>query len=124
MARKIETDVKEGRAVARYIRLSPFKTRRAADLVRGKALPEARRLLAFSPMRGSRALSKVLESAAANAVHNFQLDETRLYVHTAVVDEGPTWKRWKPAAHGRANRIRKRTSHITVAVRQAEEKKP
>lgn len=90
-------------------------------MVRGKPLPEARRLLAFSPLRGSKALSKVLESAAANAVNNFSLDEDRLYVHATFVDEGPTWRRWKAAAHGRANRIRKRTSHITVVVRATEE---
>lgn len=117
MARRQEQDVREGRAVAKYIRLSPFKTRRAADLVRGKPLSEARRLLAFSSMRGSAALSKVLESAAANATNNFGLPEDRLYVYATYVDEGPTWRRWKPAAHGRANRIRKRTSHITVVVR-------
>lgn len=114
-------DMKEGRAVARYIRISPFKTRRAADMVRGKQLIEARRLLAFSSLRGSKVLSKVLESAAANAVNNFGLDEDRLYVHATFVDEGPTWRRWKPAAHGRANRIRKRTSHVTVVVRAAGE---
>ena len=121
MARKTETDVREGRAIARFIIVSPFKTRRAADLIRGKSLPEARRVLAFSPQRGSTYVSKLLESAAANAINNFGLDETRLYVHEAFVDEGPTYKRMKTAAHGRANRIRKRTSHITVVVRQAKE---
>src|SRR5207245_13702 len=103
-----------GRAIARYMIMSPFKTRRAADLVRGKPVAEARRLLAFSTLRGATALSKVLESAAANAVNNFNLAEDRLYVHATFVDEGPTYKRWRPQAHGRAGRIRKRTSHITV----------
>jgi large subunit ribosomal protein L22 len=107
--------------VAKFLRLSPFKTRRAADMIRGKPVAEARRVLAFSPLRGAKAISKVLESASANATLNFGLDETRLVVAKAFVDEGPTWRRWKPAAHGRANRIRKRTSHITVVVRQVKE---
>jgi large subunit ribosomal protein L22 len=120
VARRVESTVREGRAIARYVRMSPFKVRRAADLVRGKPLMEARRLLAFSTLRGARLLSKVMESASANATNNFGLPEDRLYVHEAFVDEGPTLKRWKPAAHGRANRIRKRTSHVTVAVRAKE----
>ena len=121
MAQPEAERVREGRAVARFIRISAFKARRSADLIRGKPLREARRVLAFSSMRGSRVLSKVLESAAANATNNFGLPEDRLYVHQALVDEGPTWRRWKPAAHGRAHRIRKRTAHLTVVVRAAEE---
>src|SRR5688572_5187251 len=121
MARKITTDTPEGKAVTKYIRSSPMKVRRAADLVRRKPVSEARRLLAFSPLRGSRLLSKTLESAVANATNNFHLYEDRLYVHATYVDEGPTINRWKPAAYGRAYRIRKRTAHITVIVRAAEE---
>ncbi len=115
-----EDQVREGRAVARFIAMSPHKARRAAEQMRGKPLLEARRLLAFSPLRGARVLSKVLDSAVANATNNFDLPEDRLYVHRAFVDEGPTYKRWRPKAYGRAGRIRKRTSHITVVVRAQE----
>jgi large subunit ribosomal protein L22 len=114
---KTESNVREGRAVAKWLRVSPTKARRAADLVRGKDLLEARRLLAFTPLKASRVVSKVLESAVANATHNFDLPEDRLYIHRAFVDEGLVIKRWIPRAYGRPNRIRKRTSHITVTVR-------
>jgi large subunit ribosomal protein L22 len=103
--------------VAKWVRSSPIKTRRAVDIIRGKPLLEARRLLAFTPLKGARLVSKVLESAVANATHNFDLPEDRLYVHTAVVDEGIRIKRWIPRAYGRANRIHKPTAHITVIVR-------
>ncbi len=108
---------REGRALAKYLRISPQKARRAADLVRNQPLLEARRRLAFTPIRGAQVLSKVLESAVANATHNFDLPEDRLYIHRVFVDEGMTIKRWIPRAYGRANRIRRRTSHITVVVR-------
>jgi len=114
---RAETSVREGRAVAKYLRISPQKARRAADLARGQSILEARRRLAFTPIRGARVLSKVLESAVANGVHNFDLPEDRLYVHRVFVDEGMTIKRWIPRAYGRANRIRRRTSHVTVIVR-------
>jgi large subunit ribosomal protein L22 len=110
-------NVREGRAVAKWVRSSPIKTRRAVDIIRGKPLLEARRLLAFTPLKGARLVSKVLESAVANATHNFDLPEDRLYVHSAVVDEGIRIKRWIPRAYGRANRIHKPTAHITVVVR-------
>ena len=112
-----EQSVREGKAVAKYLRISPQKARRAADLIRGQNLLEARRRLAFTPIRGATLVSKVLESAVANGTHNFDLPEDRLYVHRVFVDEGMTIKRWIPRAYGRANRIRRRTSHITVAVR-------
>jgi large subunit ribosomal protein L22 len=112
-----EGSEREGRALARYLRISPQKVRRAADLVRGQQLLEARRRLAFTPIRGAQVLSKVLESAVANATHNFDLPEDRLYIYRVFVDEGMTIKRWIPRAYGRANRIRRRTSHITVVVR-------
>lgn len=120
MASRIKDTTKEGRAVAKYIQSSPMKIRRSADLVRGKDLMEARRLLAFSPLRGSKLLSKVLESAAANAINNFQLPEDRLFIYRVFVDDGPTYKRWRPKAYGRAGKIRKRRSHITVVVRAHE----
>lgn len=103
--------------MAKWLRISPTKARRAADLVRGKPLQEARRLLAFTPLKATAIVSKVLESAVANATHNFDLPEDRLYVYRAFVDEGVVIKRWLPRAYGRANRIRKRTSHVTVVVR-------
>ncbi len=112
---------REGKAVARFVRMSPLKIRRVADVIRNKHLAEARRLLAFSPLRGARLLSKVLESAVANATNNFGLPEDRLYIYRVFVDEGPTWKRWRARAYGRAYRIRKRTSHITVIVRAHDE---
>ena len=114
---KTEQNVREGRSVAKWLRISPTKARRAADLVRGKPLLEARRLLAFTPLKASGVVSKVLESAVANATHNFDLPEDRLYVHRAFVDEGLVIKRWMPRAYGRANKIRKRTAHVTVIVR-------
>jgi large subunit ribosomal protein L22 len=114
---KVEQNVREGRAVAKWLRTSPTKARRAVDIVRGKPLQEARRVLAFTPLKGARLVSKVLESAVANATHNFDLPEERLYVHRAYVDEGIVIKRWAPRAYGRANRIRKRTAHVTVVVR-------
>jgi large subunit ribosomal protein L22 len=103
--------------VAKWLRTSPIKARRAADIIRGKPLMEARRLLAFTPIKGAQLVSKVLESAVANATHNFDLPEDRLYVHRAFVDEGIRIKRWIPRAYGRANRIHKPTAHVTVIVR-------
>jgi large subunit ribosomal protein L22 len=114
---RTEQNVREGRAVARWLRISPNKARRAAELVRGKPLLEARRLLAFTPLKASTVVSKVLESAVANATHNFDLPEDRLYVHRAHVDEGIVIKRWIPKAYGRPGKIRKPTAHITVIVR-------
>ncbi len=120
MARRTEEHVREGKSVARFVIISPYKARRAADLIRGQELLEARRRLAFSPLRSARIVSKVLESAVANATNNFGLPEDRLYVHRSFVDEGPAYKRWRPRAYGRAARRKKRTSHITVAVRAHE----
>jgi large subunit ribosomal protein L22 len=121
---RAESNEREGRAVAKYLRISPQKARRAADLVRDQQLLEARRRLAFTPIRGARVLSKVLESAVANGTHNFDLPEDRLYIHRVFVDEGMTIKRWIPRAYGRANKIRRRTSHITVVVRARLEDAP
>jgi large subunit ribosomal protein L22 len=112
-----DANVKEGRAVAKWLRVSPIKTRRAVDIIRGKDLLEARRVLAFTPLKGARLVSKVLESAVANATQNFDLPEDRLYVHKATVDEGLRIKRWNPRAYGRANRISKPTAHVTIVVR-------
>ncbi len=109
------------RAVARHVRISPYKARQIADLVRGKDLAEARFITAFSPAGAARVVGKVLESAVANAEHNNGLRADDLVVVGCYVDEGATLKRWRPRAYGRATRIRKRTSHITVVVAEREE---
>ena len=103
--------------MAKWLRISPVKARRATDLIRNKPLLEARRLLAFTPLKATALVSKVLESAVANATHNFDLPEDRLYIHRAHVDEGIRIKRFSPRAYGRPNRIHKPTAHVTVIVR-------
>jgi large subunit ribosomal protein L22 len=111
------------RAVAKHVRVSPYKARQIADLVRGKDLEEARYITTFSPQSAARLVGKVLESAVANAEHNDGLNADDLMVVNCLVDEGPTLKRWRPRAYGRATPIRKRTSHITVIVGEREELK-
>jgi len=108
------------RAVARYVRVSPYKARQVADLIRGKDLEEARYITRFSNRAAARLVGKVLESAVANAENNNGLRAEDLVVVNCYVDEGPTLKRWRPRARGMANRIRKRTSHITVIVGERE----
>jgi len=109
-------------AQAKYIRQSPFKVRRVLDLVRGRSVAEARDVLAFTNRKAADAIRKVLESAVANAEHNFALDGDELFVAEAFADEGPTLKRYRPRARGRASRIRKRTSHITIVVGDEDER--
>ena len=104
------------RAVAKYVRSSAFKAREVLDLVRGKSYSEAREILTFSERRISNTIAKCLDSAVANAEHNDELDGDELFVAACYADEGPTLKRWRPRARGRATRIRKRTCHITVVV--------
>jgi large subunit ribosomal protein L22 len=104
------------KASARYVRVTPQKARRVVDLIRGLPAAEAQALLRFAPQSASEPVGKVLDSAVANAEHNHDLDTTGLVVREAYVDEGPTLKRFRPRAQGRAYRIRKRTSHITVVV--------
>jgi large subunit ribosomal protein L22 len=106
----------EARAKARFVRVSPRKARRAIDLIRGRPAGEARRILAFSPIGAARPVRKVLDSAIANAEQNPGVISDNLVVARAFVDEGPTLQRWRPRALGRATRVRKRTSHITVVV--------
>ena len=109
------------RAQAKHIRQSPYKVRRVLDLVRGLPVDEARVVLEFTDRKASGTIIKVLDSAVANAEHNFALDAEELYVAEAYADEGPTLKRWRPRARGRATKIRKRTSHITIIVAETEE---
>jgi large subunit ribosomal protein L22 len=104
------------RAVARYVRISPTKARRVVNLVRGLPAQEALTVLQFAPQSASEQVYKVLASAIANAENNERLDPDALLVSEAYVDEGPTLKRFRPRAQGRAYRINKRTCHITVAV--------
>jgi large subunit ribosomal protein L22 len=103
-------------AQVRYLRMTPMKCRRVIDLVRGMDVQPALDQLRFQPQAASEPIAKVIASAAANAQHNKQLDPSRLYISQAYVDEGPTLKRFRPRAQGRAYRIRKRTSHITIVV--------
>ena len=103
-------------AQARYVRMTPMKCRRVVDLVRGLPVQEALDILRFAPQAASEPVGKVLASAVANAENNKSLDRRSLVVAQAYVDEGPTLKRFRPRAQGRAYRIRKRTSHITVVV--------
>jgi large subunit ribosomal protein L22 len=109
-------------AVAKFVRVSPRKVRLVADHIRGRSVPEARSILAFTPRAAARELEKVLRSAVANAESNpnrhWNGDE--LYVKAVFVDDGPTIKRWRARARGRVNRIFKRTCHITVKLDQFE----
>jgi large subunit ribosomal protein L22 len=111
----------EARAIARYQRVSPRKARLVVDTIRGKSASEASTILRFTTKGAAEIVGKVLDSAVANAEHNLKVKPDTLFVSVAFVDEGPTLKRIKPRAMGRAFRIRKRTSHITVVVKQREE---
>jgi large subunit ribosomal protein L22 len=104
------------RAEARYVRLSARKARVVLDHIRGRTVPEARTILAFTSRAAAVDIEKVLRSAVANAESTYALDGDELVVHAAYADEGPTLKRWRPRARGRVNRIRKRTCHITLIV--------
>ena len=109
-------------AIARFVRVTPMKARRVVDLVRGLDVDEALSLLQFAPQAASEPVYKVLESAVSNAVSGEGLDRSSLIITKAMVDEGPTMKRFRPRAQGRASRIRKRTSHLTVVVQPRPER--
>jgi large subunit ribosomal protein L22 len=106
----------EARAQARFVRVTPMKARRVVDLIRGLPAADAQAVLRFAPQDASDPVGKVLDSAIANATNNHNLDPASLVVAEAYVDEGPTMRRFRPRAQGRAFRIRKRTSHITVVL--------
>ena len=113
----VKTNERPGtRARASYVRSSAYKAREVLDLIRGKSCADAQDILAFSERDVAQPIGKVLDSALANAEHNDGLDADELYVSACYADEGPTLKRWRPRARGRATRIRKRTCHITVIV--------
>jgi len=118
-----KTEYPSAMARARYVRVSPTKARRVIDMIRGLPATEALNVLKFAPQAASEDVYKVVASAMANAEHNAHLrDKDRLVVAQAYVDEGPTMKRFRPRAQGRAYRIRKRTSHITVVVESRDAK--
>jgi large subunit ribosomal protein L22 len=110
------------RAQAKWVRSSARKARLVTDLIRGRSVPEARTILAFSSRAVARDVEKVLRSAVANAEANNGWNGDQLYVATAFADEGPTLKRWRARARGRVARIRKRTCHITVVLAPAAER--
>ena len=109
-------EVRTAFAKASHVRVTPMKARRVIDLIRDMPAQEALAMLKFAPQAASEPIAKVLASAIANAEHNFSLDPQSLIITRAYVDEGPTLKRFRPRAQGRAYRIRKRTSHITIEV--------
>ncbi|HEX6577579.1 MAG TPA: 50S ribosomal protein L22 [Jiangellaceae bacterium] len=108
----------EARAQARFVRVTPMKARRVVDVIRGMKADEAAALLRFAPQSAAEPVRKVLESAIANAENNDGLVPDSLYIAEAYVDEGPTMKRFRPRAQGRAYRVAKRTCHITVVVEE------
>jgi ribosomal protein L22 len=109
------------RASARFVRVAPRKARLVADQVRGMSVPDARTLLTFSPRGAARDIARLLDSAAANAEANHELVADELRIAELRVDEGPILKRWRPRARGRATRIQKRTSHLSVELTPTEE---
>jgi len=110
------------RAVAKYVHMSPTKVRRVTALVKGRRVAEALDILRYAPQAAATPVYKVIASAAANAENNHAMDRESLVVAVAIADEGPTLKRIRPRAQGRAYRIRKRTSHITVEVESVPQK--
>jgi large subunit ribosomal protein L22 len=112
----------EAKAIAKYVRMSPIKLKPVTDLVRGKDLNEALTILKFTPGKGAELVEKAVKSAAANAENNMDLDPDDLYVAEIYAHQGPTMKRWRAGAQGRASMILKRSSHIGVTLREKEVK--
>ena len=108
----------ESKAIAKYIRISPRKVNIVLDLIRGKEVGEAVAILRHTPKAASEVLEKLLKSAVANAENNYDMNIDNLYVSEAYANQGPTLKRFRPRAQGRGVRILKRTSHITLAVKE------
>ena len=111
----------QAKAVARTVRIAPRKVGLVADLIRGKKIGEALAILRLTPKAASPVVEKVLKSAIANAEHNYEMDINNLFISEAYVNEGPTLKRFRPRAMGRASAINKRTSHITIVVSEKKE---
>ncbi|TDF91456.1 50S ribosomal protein L22 [Paenibacillus piri] len=108
--------MQEAKSIARFVRIAPRKVQLVIDLIRGKQVGEAIAILRHTPKAASPIVEKVLNSAIANAEHNYSLDPNSLVISQAYVNQGPTMKRFRPRAMGRASRINKRTSHITLVV--------
>ncbi len=111
----------QARASARHVRISPQKARPVIDLVRGKSVDEALAILQHTPRRAAGLIAKVINSAAANAVNNFDMDEDELFIAECYINEGATLRRFRPRARGMAAPIQKRTSHIEVVLEEREE---
>ncbi|HCG99755.1 MAG TPA: 50S ribosomal protein L22 [Actinobacteria bacterium] len=120
MAKAAENQGNSTRAVAKFVKVSPLKAQQVISLIRGKDVEQASAMLRFSPKGAARLINKVLDSAVANAEKNLRISRTRLYVSEAYANQGPTLKRIRPRAMGRAFRVRKRSSHITVVVTEKE----
>ncbi len=114
-----KTQVAEARATLSYARIAPRKVKIVADLMRGKSVEEAQKIVKFAPKASSEILEKLLNSAIANAENNHFMNRANLYVAEIYANQGPTLKRIRPAAKGSAVRIRKRTSHITIVLRES-----
>ena len=110
-------------AKLRYLRIAPRKVRLVADLIRGKTAEEAQDILSFATKRAARPLLKLLNSAIASAVHDFHLEKSNLYISKILVNEGPKLKRWRARARGQAFEIQKKTSHVTIVLKEIEKKK-
>src|SRR5919106_6324728 len=115
-----QTKPRQAQASAKFVRMSPYKVRYVLDLIRGKHVDEARRVLQFTPRGPAHDVTKILNAAVSNAENTLRVPTDTLFVKRCWADEGPTLKRWRPRALGRAYRIRKRTSHITIVVEPRE----
>jgi large subunit ribosomal protein L22 len=113
--------MQQAKATARTVRIASRKVRLVVDLIRGKKVGEAIAILRLTPKAASPVVEKVLKSAIANAEHNYEMDVENLFISEVFVDEGPTMKRFRPRAQGRASAINKRTSHITLVVSEKKE---
>ncbi|WP_059105441.1 50S ribosomal protein L22 [Shouchella shacheensis] len=113
--------MEQAKAVAKQVRIAPRKVRLVVDLIRGKQVGEAIAILKHTPKSASPVVEKLLNSAIANAEHNYEMEPNSLVISEAFVDEGVTLKRFRPRAQGRASRINKRTSHITLVVSEKKE---
>ena len=116
-ARRENAD-KRPRATAKYVRIAPRKVKIVVDLIRGKSVKEAEAILLYTPKAATEPVMKVLKSAIANAENNLEMNRDELYVAEVYANQGPTLMRFRPRAQGRASRIRKRTSHITVVLKE------
>ena len=117
-AKRRENADKRPHAIARYVRISSRKVKIVIDLIRGKSVREAEAILQYTPKAATEPVLKLLKSAVANAENNLELNRDYLYVAEVYANQGPTLMRYRPRAHGRASRIRKRTSHITIVLDQ------